>query len=159
MSEAAATRDATRNKELQDTYIHVDGEQWLPFGDTAGIEFKLLRASQETGTWTSLFKCAAQSSFARHRHLGAGEYYMVYGEMEVRGGARAGGVTAVAGDYGYEPNGIIHDSTEFTKETVFYFTNHGPIVFIDEQDNAQFVLDWKALLELEAAMRSAPQPA
>jgi hypothetical protein len=158
MSDATAARDAVRNQQLQDTYIHVDAEQWLPFGDTAGIEFKLLRASQETGTWTALFKCAPQSSFARHRHLGAGEYYMVYGEMEVRGGVKAGGVTAVAGDYGYEPNGIIHDSTLFTTETVFYFTNHGPVQFMDEQDNTVFVLDWKALLDLEAAMRGQLQP-
>ncbi len=158
MTEATAARDAVRNAELKDTYIHTDGEQWLPFGDTAGIEFKLLRVSQETGTVTLLFKCAPQSSFARHRHLGAGEYLMVYGEMDVRGGARAGGITAVAGDYGYEPNGIIHDSTEFPKETVFYFTNYGPIQFIDEEDNTVFVLDWKGLLDLEAAMRSSLQP-
>jgi hypothetical protein len=159
MSESTAQRDAVRNAQLQDTYIHVDGESWLPFGDTAGIEFKLLRVSQETGTWTALFKCAPQSSFARHRHLGAGEYLMISGEMDVRGGARAGGITAVAGDYGYEPNGIIHDSTEFPRETVFYFTNHGPIQFIDEKDDTVFVLDWKGLLDLEAAMRESLQPA
>jgi len=84
---------------------------------------------------------------------------MISGEMDVRGGARAGGITAVAGDYGYEPNGIIHDSTEFPNETVFYFTNYGPIQFIDEQDSTVFVLDWKGLLDLEAAMRASLQPA
>jgi anti-sigma factor ChrR (cupin superfamily) len=130
-----------------------------PSATPPGSSSKLLRVSQETGTWTALFKCQPESSFARHRHLGAGEYLMISGEMNVRGGVQAGGITAVAGDYGYEPNGIIHDSTEFPKETVFYFTNYGPIQFIDEQDNTVFVLDWKGLLDLEAATRASLQPA
>lgn len=146
MSDTLA-RDAERNRRFQDTYIHTSSEQWLPFSD--GIEFKLLRTTQETGAWTALFKCAVGSKFARHEHLGAGEYLMVSGKMEVRGGVQNGGITAYPGDYGYEPNGVIHDHTEFPEESILYFTNNGPIRFMDEQNTTVFVLDWQALRAME----------
>src|SRR5262252_8270769 len=64
---------------------------------------------KETGHWTVLLKCAKGSGIPRHEHLGAGEYYVISGKMEVRGGVENGGITAITGDYGYEPNGVIHD--------------------------------------------------
>ena len=143
-----ASRDAQRNAVIKDTYIHVDGEPWLPFSE--GIEFKVLRTSSETGIWTVLFKCAKGSSFARHEHLGAGEYLMLSGHVEVRGGVQKGGITAYAGDYGYEPTGSIHDSTYFPEDSIFYFTNYGPIRFIDDEDKTLFVLDWQGVRGLEA---------
>jgi quercetin dioxygenase-like cupin family protein len=143
-----ATRDAQRNTVFRDTYIHVDGLPWIPFSD--GIEFKVLRTSPETGAWTVLFKCAKGSSFARHEHLGAGEYLMLSGKGEVRGGVERGGITAYAGDYGYEPSGVIHDSTCFQEDSIFFFTNYGPIHFIDDEDKTVFVLDWRGILALES---------
>jgi quercetin dioxygenase-like cupin family protein len=71
-------------------------------------------------------KCAKGSGIPRHEHLGAGEYYVVAGKMEVRGGAENGGITAIAGDYGYEPNGVIHDMTNFPEETLLYALYRGP---------------------------------
>ena len=38
--------------------------------------------------------------------------------MEVRGGVENGGITAITGDYGYEPNGVIHDMTNFPEDTL-----------------------------------------
>jgi hypothetical protein len=140
-------RDLEYNKRFQDTYIHTSAEPWLPF--CPGIEFKLLRTTQETGAWSTLFKCAVGSKFDRHEHLGAGEYVMISGKMEIRGGAQNGGITAYAGDYGYEPNGVIHDHTEFPEETILYFTNNGPIKFIDDNNNTVFVLDWQVLQTME----------
>jgi anti-sigma factor ChrR (cupin superfamily) len=123
--------------------------KWSPFSE--GIELKVLRISPETGTWTVLLKCEADSSFVRHRHLGAGEYFMLSGRMEVRGGAQAGGITAVAGDYGWEPVSVIHDVTHFPEATELLFTNHGAVQFLDEDDNTSFVLDWEAIQAMAAA--------
>lgn len=97
-----------------------------------------------------LFKCAKGSAFARHEHLGSGEYLMLTGKMEVRGGVQKGGITAYPGDYGYEPNGVIHDSTCFVEDSTFYFTNFGPIKFIDDEDKTLFVLDWQGVRAIEA---------
>jgi anti-sigma factor ChrR (cupin superfamily) len=135
-----------------DVYIAADQLPWVAF--SPGIAFKLLRASAETGEWTAVFRCEAGSSFAAHRHLGAGEYLMLEGRMEVRGGAAAGGVTAAAGDYGYEPNGIVHDSTCFPVETRFYFTHRGPVAFLDAAGRVTDILDWRLLREIQAKGQS-----
>ena len=113
---------------------------WLPFDD--GIEVKLLRASEETGTWTVLLNCSAGSSIARHKHLGAGEYFVVSGRMEYRIGS------AKTGDYGYEPLGVIHDHTHFPEDTLLFFTNHGAVVFIDEKDEVTGILNHEVMQAL-----------
>ena len=151
MSDQKTILDQMRNAQILDTYIHPDDMTWAPFPGAPGIDLKVFRVSSESGAWTVLFRCAAGSGFPRHMHLGAGEYFMVSGEMEVRGGAKAGGITAVAGDYGYEPSGMIHDWTNFVEDTVFYFTNYGPIQFMDDDDNIVGILDWQALLQINAA--------
>ena len=74
----------------EDTYLATNDMPWLEFG--GGIDFKLLRASQETGSFTVLFRCAAGASFNPHRHLGGGEYFMLKGRMDVRGGKEKGGI-------------------------------------------------------------------
>jgi len=152
MMETKTERDTRRNAGLGDIFINTSAEPWINF--SPGIDFKLLRTSQETGAWSVLFKCAAGSSFARHEHLAAGEYLMVSGKMEIRGGVERGGVTAHAGDYGYEANGCWHDETIFPEETVLYFTNYGPIRFVDDEDNTIVVLDYKMLREVAAAGRA-----
>jgi hypothetical protein len=149
MTESKSERDARRNAGLGDIYVNTSSEPWINF--SPGIDFKLLRTSQETGAWTVLFKCAAGSSFARHEHLAAGEYLLISGKMELRGGIERGGVTAFPGDYGFEANGTWHDETNFPEETVLYFTNFGPIRFVDDDDNTQVVLDYKMLRAVAAA--------
>ena len=94
-----------------------------------------------------LLNCAKGSSIPRHEHLGAGEYYVISGKMEVRGGVENGGITAIAGDYGYEPNGVIHDMTNFPEDTILYFTNFGPIRYIDDDNNTVGFLDWQGVLK------------
>jgi hypothetical protein len=149
--DAKTARDRLQNDTIQDTYVHPDDHPWIPFPGAEGIGIKVLRVSSETGTWTALFQCAAGSGFARHKHLGAGEYLMVSGKMEVRGGVQNGGITAVAGDYGYEPTGMIHDWTNFVEDTVFYFTNYGALQFMDDEDNTVAVLDWQGILNIAAS--------
>lgn len=118
---------------IDEAMIDTAALDWKPLAD--GIDVKLLFSSKETGRWTVLLKCAEGSFFARHKHYGAGEYYVVKGQMEYRMG------TAQTGDYGYEPLGAIHDRTTFTQDTLLYFTNHGPVLFLDDEDNIQSILD------------------
>src|SRR5262249_5575742 len=90
------------------------------------------------------------SSVPRHEHLGAGEYLMLSGKAEVRGGVEKGGLTAYAGDYGYEPSGVIHDSTYFPEDTIYFFTNYGPIKILGDDNNILAVVDWRTVRALEA---------
>jgi len=148
MSSDKTQRDVMNNERFKDIYVHASQEPWLPF--YPGIGFKLLRATQETGHWTVLLNCSKGSTIPRHEHMGAGEYYIVSGKMEVRGGVENGGITALTGDYGYEPNGVIHDLTSFLEDTVLYFTNFGPIRYIDNDDNTVGFLDWQGVLKATA---------
>jgi quercetin dioxygenase-like cupin family protein len=157
MTSDKAKRDALNNERFKDIYIHASQEPWLQF--YPGVGFKLLRATQETGHWTVLLNCAKGSSIPRHEHLGAGEYYVISGKMEVRGGVENGGITAITGDYGYEPNGVIHDMTNFPEDTVIYFTNFGPIRYIDDDNNTVGFLDWQGVLKAaEVLMMASHQP-
>ena len=118
----------------QDVLVHLADEDWVPLYDD--ISFKLLRYSEETGSWTVVFKCLEGSSFAAHFHHGPGEFYMIKGRMVYRAGE------AVTGDYGYEPLGAFHERTNFPEETEILFTNHGPIGFIDDEGNTIALMDY-----------------
>jgi anti-sigma factor ChrR (cupin superfamily) len=120
-----------------------DQGRWVPIVE--GIEYKLFFASGETGRWTVLFRCQPGSFFPRHKHLGAGEYYVLKGRMEYRMGS------AVAGVYGYEPIGVIHDMTRFPEYTELLFTNYGPVVFLNDDDSVKSVLDYDLIQRLAAA--------
>lgn len=148
MTEAKDLRDRRHNAGFTESYVRTAKEPWIDF--VPGIQMQLLRATPETGHWSVLFKCAAGSSFARHEHLGGGEYLMLSGKSLVRGGEENGGVTAVAGDYGYEPNGMIHDVTVFPEESVLYFSNDGPLKFMDDDNNVVSILDWRAVRDAAA---------
>jgi len=132
---------------MSDILVKTTDLPWVPLAE--GIDYRVLRTSPETGSWTVLFRAQPGSSFAKHRHLGAGEYYMVKGRMEYRAGA------AVAGDYGYEPLDSVHEETNFPEYTELYFTNYGAVAFLDEDDNVTSILDHNVITDLAAAHSGA----
>ena len=107
-----------------------------------GIQFKPLRLSEESGAWTVIFRCAKDSFFPAHYHLGPAEFYMVTGRMVYRVGE------AVAGDYGFEPVGAYHERTNFPEQTDLYFTAFAPIGFIDENHKIETVMDHQMIRDL-----------
>lgn len=116
---------------------------WAPV--VPGIDLKRLFTSPETGRWTVLFRCQAGSFIPRHKHLGAGEYFVLKGRMDYRMG------TALAGVYGYEPIGAVHDMTSFPEYTELLFTNFGPVLFLNEDDSIASVLDYELVNKLTSA--------
>ena len=116
---------------------------WINLSE--GIDFRLLYSSRETGRWTVLLRCQPGSAFGRHKHYAAGEYFVVKGRMEYRMGS------APEGTYGYEPLGVIHDHTSFPVYTELFFTNYGPVAFIDDSGQITSILDNALLEELTAA--------
>ncbi|MEQ8232689.1 MAG: hypothetical protein RKL32_13340, partial [Gammaproteobacteria bacterium] len=62
---------------------------------------------------------------------------------------------ATAGDYGYEPNGVLHDETFFPEDSELYFTNYGAIQFLTPELEPDFVLDFALLQELASTARKA----
>lgn len=82
--------------------------------------------SPDAGSWTAAFLYPKGASVPSHVHVGPGEYFMVRGKLEVRGGDDDGGVTATAPCYGYEATGAVHDQTLFLEETEVYMRFQGP---------------------------------
>ncbi len=125
---------------IEDLHVAQDSLPWKVLRD--GYHFKLLRTCSVTGTWVALFRAEAGSLVPPHKHIGAAEYFVLKGKLEIRGGVEEGGVTALAGDYGYEPNGIVHEKTYFPEPTEYLFINHGPLQYLDDEGNTAMVLDW-----------------
>lgn len=44
-------------------------------------------------------------------------------------------------------NGVIHDMTNFPEDTILYFTNFGPIRYIDDDNNTVGFLDWQGVMK------------
>lgn len=139
-------------------YVQIDAVGWQPFPDSlseGGIRWKLLHVSPEVGAWTAMFDCPKGSSFARHIHIGPGEYYLTRGRMEVRGGHGEGGATAIAPAYGYEACNARHDKTYFLEDSEFYMTFLGPLQFIQADGTPIVVVSWQQAQELWVA-QTAP---
>jgi quercetin dioxygenase-like cupin family protein len=152
MSKSLAERDKIHNAGLSPGLsIRTSEGKWVDFGP--GVQMQLLRTSAETGQWSGLFKCAAGSVVPRHEHLGSAEYLVLEGRVEVRGGLDEGGMVSIAGDYVYEPNGVIHCANWFVEDSLVFFTSQGAMKFLDEHDNVIFICDWRALRNMESGKK------
>ena len=125
---------------IGDKHIPADAGGWCDAGP--GIEVRVLRTCQVTGTWVALYKVAAGTTAPPHIHYGAAESYVVSGRMEVSG------MTVAAGDYSYEANGARHDATYFPEDTLLYYTNFGPIVYLDEAGKVDYIMDFNMMWQL-----------
>ena len=127
--------------ETVEGLVRAGQQEWVDTG--GGNQVKVLRVSEETGSWTALFKAAAGTTNPPHRHLGPADFYVLSGSIEYRNGR------AEAGDWIYEPMGALHEATHHSEETVYLANVHGPIAYFDEDGNVASVSDggqMKALL-------------
>ena len=58
-----------------------------------------------------------------HKHLSDAHTYVLKGQLKVRDGVLN------AGDYDYEPNGVLHGETEALEDTEYLFICDGPVLF------------------------------
>lgn len=138
-------------QKVDGEYRQIDQLSWHPFPEAfseGGIRWKLLHVSPEAGAWTAIFDCPKGSSFARHIHVGPGEYLLTKGSMEVRGGDDEGGDTATAFGYGYEACNARHDRTFFPEDSEFYMTFQGPLQFIEADGSPRAVVGWEQAQDL-----------
>ena len=139
-------------------YVQMDQVDWVDFPQglcQGDVKWKLLHVSPESGAWTAIFDCKAGSSFAKHIHMGPGEYFLTKGKMHVRGGTEEGGATALAPGYGYEACNAQHDHTEFPEDSEFYMTFLGPLNFIDDDGNTIALVGWRQVYDAWQATQAA----
>lgn len=135
------------NSELMDTLIRAGDQQWIETeADQAWI--KILYLGEETGSWAAIFKWRQGYVAPPHKHLAGSHTYMLKGEVQVRD------ELIKAGDYIYEPNGMLHGATTALSDTEYLFISMGPVLFFDEDHFAGY-LGWEELARMQQAAAAA----
>jgi anti-sigma factor ChrR (cupin superfamily) len=135
------------NDQLADIIVRAT-DPWIEQEkDMAWI--KVLWTGEESGRWAALFRWNKGYVAAPHKHLSAAHTFILKGKLQVRDGVLN------AGDYDYEPNGVLHGATTALEDTEYLFICDGPVLFYND-DGLQSYLGWEELHRLrESASASA----
>ena len=110
---------------------------------------KILWLGPESGRWAVLLKWRKGYVAPPHKHLSAAHTFILSGRLQVRDGVLA------AGDYVYEPNGMVHDATTALEDSEYLFICDGPVLFFGE-DSFNGYLGWEQLQRMrERAEKTA----
>jgi len=130
------------NDQLADLIVRA-GDPWIEMEkDTAWI--KVLWTGEESGRWAALFRWKKGYVAAPHKHLSAAHTFILGGKLQVRDGVLE------AGDYDYEPNGVLHGATTALEDTEYLFICDGPVLFYND-DGIQSYLGWEELHRMRRA--------
>ena len=66
--------------------------------------------------------------------------------------------TLNAGDYVYEPSGVLHDATTALEDTIYLFIATGPVLFFDENGFTRYT-NWEVMEKLRASAEPVKQAA
>lgn len=128
------------NSELMDTLARSADMDWIETSPGKAY-IKVLWLGPETGRWAVLLKWAKGYVAPPHKHLSAAHTFILSGKLQVRDGVLQ------AGDYVYEPNGMVHDATTALEDTEYLFICDGPVLFFGE-DGFTGYLGWEQLERL-----------
>jgi quercetin dioxygenase-like cupin family protein len=133
-------------QDIQDTLARADAP-WIERSPAA--KMKVLWVGRETGTFALLIHWKKGYVAPPHKHLAGAHVYIISGRLQVRNG------TLGAGDYVYEPSGVLHDATTALEDTTYLFICNGAILFFDENGFTQYA-NWETFERLRAE-HAAPQ--
>ena len=132
------------NDQLADIIVR-STDPWIEMEkDMAWI--KVLWTGEESGRWAALFRWNQGYVAAPHKHLSAAHTFILKGKLQVRDGVLD------AGDYDYEPNGVLHGATTALEDTEYLFICDGPVLFYND-DGLQSYLGWEELHRMREAAR------
>lgn len=132
------------NPELMDTLVEASKMDWMQTDEKAFM--KILYTGSESGSWAVLLKWLKGYVAGPHKHLSGSHTFILSGKLQVRDGVLN------AGDYVYEPNGMLHGATTALEDTEYLFICNGPVLFFDD-DNFTNYLGWE---ELQRLQQTAP---
>jgi anti-sigma factor ChrR (cupin superfamily) len=134
------------NDQLADLIVRAN-EPWIEQEkDMAWM--KVLFTGEESGRWAALFRWKKGYTAAPHKHLSAAHTFILSGKLKVRDGVLS------AGDYDYEPNGVLHGATTALEDTEYLFICDGPVLFYND-DGLQSYLGWEELHRMREAAKAA----
>ena len=130
------------NDQVADIIVRAD-EPWIE--TQPGMAWiKVLWTGPETGRWAALFRWKKGYVASPHKHLSDVHTYVLKGKLQVRDGVLN------AGDYDYEPNGVLHDETIALEDTEYLFICDGPVVFFDDEGLTSY-LSWEEVARMQQA--------
>jgi anti-sigma factor ChrR (cupin superfamily) len=137
------------NDQLADIIVRAS-EPWI---ETApGMAWtKVLWTGPESGRWVALYRWKKGYVAPAHKHLSAAHTYVLKGRLQVRDGVLE------AGDYDYEPNGVLHGETTALEDTEYLFICDGPVVFYNA-DGIVAYKGWEELQRMKDKAVAARQP-
>jgi quercetin dioxygenase-like cupin family protein len=128
------------NSELMDSIVRTSQMDWIPYQDETGF-MKVLSYRPESGQWSVLFKWLKGHVAPPHKHLTSAYAFIISGKLKVRD------EIFDAGDYIYEPNGMVHDATEALEDTVYLFHSEGPVLYFDDNSFTAYT-GWEEIKKL-----------
>lgn len=131
------------HQDLQDALFTARDAVWVET-EPGRAWMRILWAGAESGAWAAVFRWAKGYVAEPHKHLSASHTYILHGRLKVRDGVLE------AGDYVYEPNGVLHGATEALEDTEYLFICNGPLLFFSE-DRFTSYLGWEELEKIRAA--------
>lgn len=133
------------NDQLADIIVRAT-DPWIEQEkDMAWI--KVLWTGEESGRWAALFRWNKGYVAAPHKHLSAAHTFILKGKLQVRDGVLN------AGDYDYEPNGVLHGATTALEDTEYLFICDGPVLFYND-DGLQSYLGWEELHRIRESAKA-----
>lgn len=134
------------NDQLADIIVRSD-EPWIE--TQPGMAWiKVLWTGAEKGGWAALFRWNKGYVAAKHKHLSDAHTFILKGKLQVRDGVLN------AGDYDYEPNGVLHDATVALEDTEYLFICDGPVLFYNE-DGLTSYMGWEELLRMKETAQAS----
>ena len=130
------------NTELMDTLVEASKMDWIQTDEKAFM--KILYTGSEAGSWAVILKWLKGYVAGPHKHLSGSHTFILSGKLQVRDGLLN------AGDYVYEPNGMLHGATTALEDTEYLFICNGPVLFFDD-DHFTNYLGWEELERMKAA--------
>jgi anti-sigma factor ChrR (cupin superfamily) len=129
------------NSHLADIIVRAD-EPWIE--TSPGMAWKkVLWTGAETGRWVALYRWKKGYTAPSHKHLSDAHTYVLKGKLQVRDGVLE------AGDYDYEPCGILHGATKALEDTEYLFVCEGPIIYFDDDGLTRYQ-SWEEQERLKA---------
>jgi hypothetical protein len=131
-------------QDIQDTLVRSEAP-WIQQSPMSAV--KVLWVGRETGTWASLHHWKKGYTAPPHKHLAGAHAYVISGKLQVRNGVLN------AGDYVYEPSGILHDATTALEDTTYLFICTGAVLFFDESGFTRYT-NWEVMEKLRSEFQT-----
>ena len=138
------------DEQLADTVVSASDEDWLE--TEPGMAWvRLLWSQGETGRHAGIYRWKKGYAAPSHKHFGAVYVYVISGKLRVRDNVLG------AGDFLFEPNGMVHHATEAVEDVDYLMLADGPVLFFDENGFTGY-FGWEELRRLQAGA-AVPQAA